>query len=205
MIAIKPKEHLIKKIVLAAGLSKRYGKKNKLTEVFNGKPLIKNTIDVLLEIFDPEEILLVLGHQHKKIIKLLNNSKINIIHNINYDKGIGTSISTGIKQLESYIEGVMIIPADMPLLCKDDFKKLELKFLEFNCKKVILPQYNSNIGNPVILPKSYFQILESLNEDYGARSQIKNKDVITVNTGIGTILDVDTEEEFKKAKKYFKS
>jgi hypothetical protein len=32
------------------------------------------------------------------------------------------------------------------------------------------------------------------------RSQIKNKDYVTVNTDIGTTLDIDTKEEFNKQK-----
>ena len=38
---------LIIKIVLAAGLSKRYGFKNKLAEKINDKPIILNTINSL--------------------------------------------------------------------------------------------------------------------------------------------------------------
>ena len=45
----------IKKILLAAGKSERFGKKNKLSEIVNGKPLINNILDTLLEIFDPSE------------------------------------------------------------------------------------------------------------------------------------------------------
>ena len=68
--------------------------------------------------------------------------------------------------------------------------------------KVIFPKYNSNIGNPVILPKSYFETLKNLKGDFGARSQIKNKDYVTVKTDIGTTLDIDTKEEFNKQKNY---
>ena len=34
------------------------------------------------------------------------------------------------------------------------------------------------------------------------KSQIKNKDYVTVNTEIGTTLDIDTKEEFNKQKNY---
>jgi CTP:molybdopterin cytidylyltransferase MocA len=69
-----------------------------------------------------------------------------------------------------------------------------------NSAKVVFPKHESNLGNPVILPKSYFDILTNLNADEGARSQIKNKDYVTVNAGIGTTLDIDTKEEFNKQK-----
>ena len=192
--------NIIKKIILAAGSSKRYGKTNKLVQIFQDKPIIKHVIDVLLEENDPKDLLVVVGHEKSKIINLINNPNIKIVNNIDYEKGIGTSISCAMRHLEDYIQGVMIIPADMPLISKVDLRNLENKFIELNSTKVVFPKHESNLGNPVILPKSYFDILTNLNADEGARSQIKNKDYVTVNAGIGTTLDIDTKEEFNKQK-----
>ena len=190
--------NIIKKIILAAGSSKRYGKTNKLVQIFQDKPIIKHVIDVLLEENDPKDLLVVVGHEKSKIINLINNPNIKIINNIDYEKGIGTSISCAMRHLEDYIQGVMIIPADMPLISKVDLRNLENKFIELNSTKVVFPKHESNLGNPVILPKSYFDILTNLKSDEGARSQIKNKDYVTVNAGIGTTLDIDTKEEFNR-------
>ena len=38
----------IKKILLAAGESKRFGDKNKLSEMINGKPIINHILDKLV-------------------------------------------------------------------------------------------------------------------------------------------------------------
>ena len=200
MINYKNCANIIKKIVLAAGSSKRYGKTNKLVQIFQEKPIIKHVIDVLLEENDPKDLLVVVGHEKSKIINLINNPSIKIVYNKDYEKGIGTSISCAMRHLENYIQGVMIIPADMPLISKVDLRNLENKFIELNSTKVVFPKHESNLGNPVILPKSYFDILTNLNADEGARSQIKNKDYVTVNAGIGTTLDIDTKEEFNKQK-----
>lgn len=200
MINNKNYTNVIKKIILAAGSSKRYGKTNKLVQIFQDKPIIKHVIDVLLEENDPKDLLVVVGHEKSKIINLINNPNIKIVNNIDYEKGIGTSISCAMRHLEDYIQGVMIIPADMPLISKVDLRNLENKFIELNSTKVVFPKHESNLGNPVILPKSYFDILTNLNADEGARSQIKNKDYVTVNAGIGTTLDIDTKEEFNKQK-----
>ena len=198
MINNKNYTNVIKKIILAAGSSKRYGNKNKLAQIFQDKPIIKHVIDVLLEENDPKDLLVVVGYERSKIINLINNPNIKIVNNIDYEKGIGTSISCAMRHLDDYIQGVMIIPADMPLISKVDLRNLENKFIELNSTKVVFPKHESNLGNPVILPKSYFDILTNLNADEGARSQIKNKDYVTVNAGIGTTLDIDTKEEFNK-------
>lgn len=193
----------IKKIVLAAGESKRFGDKNKLSEMINNKPIINHVLDTLFEIFDFSELIVIIGHEHKLIKNLIFNKDIKILENIDYKKGIGTSIALGVNYLDRDIDGVMIIPADMPYLNSKDLFNLEKKFIELNCEKVVMPEYNSRIGNPVILPRSYFNILKSLKDDFGARSLIKNKDIITLKTGFGTIFDIDTRDELTKTKPNF--
>ena len=194
------KGHKIKKILLAAGKSKRFGDKNKLLEMINGKPMINNILDTLFEIFEPSELIVILGHEHKIIKELIYNKDINILENNDYEKGIGTSISLGVNNLNNDIDGVMIIPADMPYLSSKDLVNLEKKFIELNCEKVVMPEYNSRIGNPVILPRNYFNTLKSLKDDFGAKSLIKKKDIITFKTGFGTIFDIDTRDELTKSK-----
>ena len=193
----------IKKIVLAAGESKRFGDKNKLLEMINEKPIINHVLDTLFEIFDYSELIVIVGHEHKLIKNLIFNKDIKILENINYKKGIGTSIALGVNYLETDIDGVMIIPADMPYLNSKDLINLEKKFIELNCEKVVIPEYNSRIGNPVILPRVYFNTLKSLKADFGARSLIKKEDIITFKTGIGTIFDIDTKDELAKQQNKF--
>ena len=190
--------NIIKKIILAAGTSRRYGKTNKLVQIFQDKPIIKHVIDILLEENDPKDLLVVVGHEKNKIINLIDNPNMKVVNNIDYEKGIGTSISCAMRNLEDNIQGVMIIPADMPFISKVDLRNLENKFIELNSTKVVFPKYETSLGNPVILPKSYFDVLKNLKADEGARSNIKNKDYVTVNAGIGTILDIDTKKEFNK-------
>ena len=199
----KNKPNKIKKIVLAAGESKRFGDKNKLSEMINGKPMINHVLHKLLEIFDYSELLVILGHEHKVIKNLICNKDIKILVNLDYKKGIGTSIALGVNYLETDIDGVMIIPADMPYLNSKDLINLEKKFIELNCEKVVMPEYNSKIGNPVILPRNYFNTLKSLKDDFGARSLIKKKDIITFKTGFGTIFDIDTRDELTEPKTNF--
>ena len=193
----------IKKIVLAAGESKRFGDKNKLSEIINGKPIINHILDTLFEKFDSSQLIVIVGHENKIIKNLIFNKDIKVLENLEYKKGIGTSIALGVKHLESDIDGVMIIPADMPYINSKDLMNLETKFLELNCEKVVMPEHNSKIGNPVILPRNYFNTLKSLKEDFGARSLIEKKDIITFKSGFGTIFDIDTIDDLANTKKNF--
>ena len=53
------KKNKIKKILLAAGESKRFGDKNKLSEMINDKPIINHVLDTLFEIFDYSELIVI--------------------------------------------------------------------------------------------------------------------------------------------------
>ena len=194
------KNNNIKKILLAAGESKRFGDKNKLSEIINGKPIINHILDTLCEIFHPSELIVIVGHEQNIIKNLIFNKDIKILENKDYRKGIGTSIALGMNNLNEDIDGVMIIPADMPYINSKDLINLEKKFIELNCVKVVMPEHNYRIGNPVILPRNYFKTLKSLKDDFGARSLIRKKDIVTLKTGFGTIFDIDTKEELAKTK-----
>ena len=79
------KDHKIKKILLAAGESKRFGDKNKLSEMINGKPIINHVLDTLFEIFDPSELIVILGHERKIIKNLIYNEDIKILENTDFE------------------------------------------------------------------------------------------------------------------------
>ena len=91
---MKNKRNVIisKKILLAAGQSKRFGDKNKLLAVINGKPIINHILDTLFEIYDPSELIVILGHKHKIIKNLILNKDIKILENINYKKVLGLQL-----------------------------------------------------------------------------------------------------------------
>ena len=55
------KNNKIIKVVLAAGLSKRYGFKNKILEKINGKTVIETILDRLIQIDSNKNNIVVIG------------------------------------------------------------------------------------------------------------------------------------------------
>lgn len=53
----------------------------------------------------------------------------------------------------------MFITGDMPLISTKDFKKLINTFVHKK-NKIISPCYKKKIGNPIIIPKIYFDLLK---------------------------------------------
>ena len=193
------KNNKIIKVVLAAGLSKRYGLKNKILEKINGKTVIETILDRLIQIdSNKNNIVVIGGNNYNSLKKTLNKYDVKLFYNKNYKNGLGSSVSFILKKKISK-NGIMFIPGDMPLISIKDFKKLINTFVQKK-NKIISPCYKKKIGNPLIIPKIYFNLLKNLKKDEGARKFLPSKDFIHVPCGYGTIFDIDTKYELLKAK-----
>ena len=90
---------MIKVILLAAGLSQRMKSENKLIKLYKNKPLINYSLNVLTK-SKVNKIIIVLGHQHKELKKIIKkNKKIIFTYNKNYKKGMASSIKIGLKEV----------------------------------------------------------------------------------------------------------
>ena len=197
------KSNKIIKVVLAAGLSKRYGLKNKILEKINGKTIIETILDRLIQIdSNKNNIVVIAGNNYSSLKKTLNKYDVKVFYNKNYKNGLGSSVSFIFKKKINK-NGIMFIPGDMPLISIKDFKKLINTFVQKK-NKIISPCYKKKIGNPLIIPKIYFNLLKNLKKDEGARKFLPSKDFINVQCSYGTIFDIDTKYELLKAKLLYK-
>ena len=193
------KNNKIIKVVLAAGLSKRFGLKNKILEKINEKTLIETILDRLIQIdSNKNNIVVIGGNNYNSLKKTLNKYDEKVFYNKNYKNGLGSSVSFIFKKKINK-NGIMFIPGDMPLISTKDFKKLINTFVHKK-NKIIYPYYKTQIGNPLIIPKIYFNLLKNLKRDEGARKVLPSKELIHVPCGYGTIFDIDTKYELLKAK-----
>ena len=193
------KNNKIIKVILAAGLSKRFGLGNKILAKINGKTLIEIILDRLIQIDSNQKNIIVIGgNDYNSLKKKLNKYNVKIFYNKNYNNGLGSSVSFIFKKKINK-NGIMFIPGDMPLISKKDFKKLINTFIHKK-NKIISPCYKKQNGNPLIIPKIYFDLLKNLKRDEGARKFLPSKDFIYVPCSYGTIFDIDTKYELLKAK-----
>ena len=89
---------MIKAIFLAAGQSKRLKSENKLTKLYKKTPLINHSLKALQK-SKVNKVIIVLGHEHKKVKRIIKKNKKNIfIYNKNYRKGMASSIKVGLRK-----------------------------------------------------------------------------------------------------------
>ena len=83
------KNNKIIKVILAAGLSKRYGFKNKILEKINGKTIIETILDRLIQIDSNKNSIVVIGgSNYNSLKKTLNRYDIKLFFNKNYKNGV---------------------------------------------------------------------------------------------------------------------
>ena len=164
---------MISSILLAAGQSKRMKNENKLIKNFKGKPLINHILSSLIK-SKVNKIFIVVGYQNQKIKKIAyKNKKIIFVTNLNYKKGISSSINSGLKKISKKNIGFLIVHADMPLISKTILNTL-CSALKSKNKEIFVPVYKKKVGNPLAFKYSMIKSLKKIKGDKGAKKLIRS-------------------------------
>jgi molybdenum cofactor cytidylyltransferase len=188
---------LISAVVLAAGISKRFGSQ-KLEHFYNGKPLLQWTLDLLRK-FDEKHVNKVLISSRNLDLSKFDLDGFEIVTNEEPERGLSSSVKLTISKCVKS-EGILFFLGDMP---KISLRVVE-RVLSFGTHHIVFPSYKGIKGFPVFLPSSYFEEGMKVEGDVGLRNLIKNheKDTVSFENGWECVYDVDTIEDLKDSKRY---
>lgn len=200
---ISEKDYLMGKgiagLVLAAGDSKRMGVNNKLLLPFGKSSMIRTILQKMIE--SPiEEVFVVLGHQHEILREEIEGMPVRSINNPNYKEGMGTSISAGVRKLDSLgYEACLLCLGDLPLLEKGHFQRMVEAYLTNKEKLAYVPFYNGKQGHPLVFKRPLFSRLMDLKSDKGAKrvlNEVNDKIFRLDFDDRAGLADVDTYKEY---------
>jgi len=158
-------------ILLAAGRSSRFGSGNKLVTNIDGRPMVRATADALLGAGCIDDVLVVTGHDAEAVEKVLEGLPVRFIYNSDWHDGMGSSIARGIAALPATLDGVAIVPGDMPFLTSRLVETLGARFRECHGQSAVFPATPAGEQrNPVLWPRRYFGRLKTLSGPEGAKS-----------------------------------
>ena len=189
---------MIKAILLAAGQSKRFKYENKLIKLFKKILLIHHSLKALHK-SKISKVIIVLGHQHKEVKKIIKKNKKNIfIFNKNYKKGMATSIKVGLKKVTKNDEGFIVVQSDMPFIKTSDINKI---YNSISKKRHLVHalKFKNKIGNPIGFDSSVLTKFKRMKGDVGAKFMIKR---LKKNTNFIKVLskrvfkDLDLRKDF---------
>ena len=180
-------------VILAAGISSRLGNLTKQLLVYKNETLLKIAVKKALEI--SKDVFVVLGHEKEKCEKELKDFDVNIIYNPNYKKGMGSTLSLGIKHTKEF-NHTMVMLCDQPFIPISHFQALKKNIQNEN---IIASLYekNKNSKVPAIFPKKYYDELLKLDADFGAKEILQKESCINIQLEKDFCIDIDTLEDMK--------
>ena len=177
-------------IIMASGLSKRFGS-NKLIKELGGKPVIKWVLDATEDLFAYR----VVVTRSQEVKTLCENMNVPVLYH-EYP-GRNDTVRIGLNAMPEDIEGCMFCMADQPLIQQTTIKNMIAMFNER--KGIVRPIFEDSPGAPILFPDKYFEELRNLPQGKGGNVVVKAHpdDVYMVSAGFAEeLFDIDTEEDF---------
>jgi molybdenum cofactor cytidylyltransferase len=145
------------------------GQANKLTIPVDGTPMVARVVDTLRE-SGVEEVFVVTGHAPEEIRAALGERDVEMVHNPNYEEGMGTSVRTGVSAVGDDVDGVLVTLADMPWVSSAVIDRLLDAFSPDGDLSIYIPMFGRKRGNPVLWGSRHFPELRQLSGDVGGKS-----------------------------------
>lgn len=184
-------------IILAAGNSSRLGTPKQLLR-YKNKTLLQTAIEEASLV--PNAIVFVVtGANHDVIQNEPYTQSTIICHNKDWEKGMSTSIATGLKELLTLhpdVQKYIFTVCDQPYLSSSVFKDLINTYFQTG-NGIIASSYSQTLGTPVLFDKKYFDALLELKGQEGAKKIITRflDDTASVVFEKGAV-DIDTIEDY---------
>lgn len=137
-------------ILMAAGLSRRMGERNKLLLPINGVPMIRHMVDLYAGM-STQPVLVVTGHDAKAVEEALEGSNAKPVFNPDYAQGQQTSVACGLRAADG-ANPILIGLGDQPLLTRDDLNTLFAAHEAADQDRISIPILDNQRGNPILVP-----------------------------------------------------
>lgn len=150
------------------------------------------------------DVFVILGANHKTIGQSIIDARISVLVNDEWNLGMGNTISFGVRHIQELeYNGILLMLVDQPLIDTAYLDKLIIGFEE-STKSIIASSYYQGAGVPAVFDKSYYDELTALVGDKGAKQLIlKHQEETEVIDSGNLLVDIDTDEMYKKAKSTF--
>ena len=191
---------MISAVVLAAGESKRMGKKKEVLPV-SGEPMVRSVVTKLLDSRKIDEVIVVLGHRADDVGAALagvTDERIELVGNMRYAEGMGTSLGHGVSSCSWGTDAFLIVLADAPFFRTEDVNAL----IDAHAggASIVVPVHAGRRGHPVLIDGSYRDKLGALSGDAGARHVLEKAGEAVSELEIeddGFLIDVDEPEDYE--------
>lgn len=188
-------------IVLAAGLSRRFGAEPgelKQLAPFLGRPLVRRIAEEALA-SRLDRVVVVTGHGAAEVEGALEDLDVDVVFNPRFGEGKSTSVKAGLDAVAARSDAVLFLPCDQPFLTAAVIDRI-LWAYERTGGPILAPVFDGRRGAPVLFDRRFFSELLELQGDDGGRRVLgrHRQKVLTVKLDDELpLLDADTPEELE--------
>lgn len=182
-------------LILAAGASRRFGSPKQLLD-WHGKPLLQSVVDEVAD-WPVNGICVVLGAHEDEILDAVNFGEALVVLNPEWEEGIASSLRVGLDAIgRAQVERAFVVLGDQPGI-PDEVPAGLIDGMDISGKPAAVPKYRYQRANPVLVDRSLWARLMSLEGDAGAAKllQAHPEWIHEVRFDQPTPRDIDTLED----------
>lgn len=172
-------------LVMAAGLSRRFGNDKRLAVLADGRSLLQASLALAQTSFSATWLVL---RQDDNPRELSIADTVNVIHAPADGIGLGTSLARAFQTLEqsrtekSAPIAAAVLLGDMPWVSPATCRHLAERA---HSERILRPRHAGRGGHPVVFGRAFWPRLGQLSGDHGAR------DILREHAGACRLIDVD--------------
>ena len=186
---------MIYTIILAAGAGSRIGNKPKALLIAPQGRNFVTTIAHTVREAGGGGVSAVIGPPHGDAVKKGLPPGVGAMTNPRPDRGMLSSVQTGIMALPSNAVAVLVWPVDVPTVQVATVRAI----LSASPGRIIVPTYNKKGGHPVRIPRERFGEIMALDGEATLKDLIASKPELVERLAVddkGILVDVDTQADF---------
>jgi molybdenum cofactor cytidylyltransferase len=185
-------------VVLAAGSSIRMGR-NKLLFDFDGEPLVRRAVRRAATAgLDP--VVAVLGYEAELVRRELDglDPPCRVVVNPDYERGINSSLKTGIAALPAAAVAAVVMLADMPLVTAEMIATLVTRYRASEAPLVI-SDYEGVNAPPMLYDRVLFEELRVMEGEGCGRQVVRRHQAsaVVVAWPVAALTDLDVPGDYE--------
>jgi molybdenum cofactor cytidylyltransferase len=189
-------------IILAAGLSSRFGKNKLLEPMGNSPTLIEYVIGEALG-STASDVIVVCGYQFDKIAPVIERHNCKVVLNQKFLDGQSSSVKRGLEAVEPSTDAILVLPGDMALTKRKIIDAVILAY-EKTHAPIVTAAYEGHPGHPILFDKSLFAEIMEIDEETRGLKKVVSQNIskaILVETSSGALFDLDRKEDLARYEK----
>jgi molybdenum cofactor cytidylyltransferase len=185
-------------IVLAAGLSTRFGR-NKLLEPLGTDTMVGHVVSETLK-SKANRTIVVCGHESEKIRQALKDYRCDFVFNEEYLKGQSFSVRKGLSIVDDSADAVMVLPGDVAAVGHEMIDAVIDEYARSNAP-IVTAGFNGRSGHPILFDKSLIGELKDIDEETRGIKKVVSRHRSQrrlVETSGAALLDVDRQDDLER-------